>query len=71
MRLDQPGGDAQVRLDEQPVELDGCGPGAGEAEVDMGGLVADRYGLVAVFYCLAGIMLFANVLVVLIPKRAA
>ena len=35
------------------------------------GLVADRYGLVAVFYCLAGIMLFANVLVVLIPKRAA
>jgi predicted MFS family arabinose efflux permease len=37
----------------------------------LGGLVADRYGLVAVFYCLAGIMLFANVLVVLIPKRAA
>lgn len=34
----------------------------------LGGLVADRYGLVAVFYCLAGIMLFANVLVVLIPK---
>jgi predicted MFS family arabinose efflux permease len=37
----------------------------------LGGLVADRYGLVAVFYCLAGIMLFANVLVVLIPKRDA
>jgi predicted MFS family arabinose efflux permease len=37
----------------------------------LGGLVADRYGLVAVFYCLAGVMLFANVLVVLIPKRTA
>lgn len=37
----------------------------------LGGLVADRYGLIAVFYCLAGIMLFANALVLLIPKRAA
>lgn len=37
----------------------------------LGGLVADRYGLIAVFYCLAGIMLFANALVLLIPRRAA
>lgn len=36
----------------------------------LGGLVADRFGLVTVFYCIAGLMLFANVLVVLIPKNA-
>lgn len=37
----------------------------------LGGLVADRYGLVVVFYCLAGVILFANALVVLIPKTPA
>jgi sugar phosphate permease len=36
----------------------------------LGGLIADRYGLVNVFYFLAGLMLFANVLVVMIPKSA-
>lgn len=36
----------------------------------LGGLIADRYGLVNVFYYLAGLMLFANVLVVMIPKSA-
>jgi len=37
----------------------------------LGGLIADRYGLVTVFYCLAGVILFANALVLLIPKPAA
>lgn len=37
----------------------------------LGGLIADRYGLVNVFYFLAGLMLFANILVVMIPKNAA
>jgi predicted MFS family arabinose efflux permease len=36
----------------------------------LGGLIADRYGLVTVFYCLAGVILFANALVLLIPKPA-
>jgi MFS transporter, FSR family, fosmidomycin resistance protein len=36
----------------------------------VGGLIADRYGLVTVFYFLAALMLFANVLVVMIPKDA-
>lgn len=36
----------------------------------LGGLIADRYGLVNVFYFLAGLMLFANILVVMIPKTA-
>jgi MFS transporter, FSR family, fosmidomycin resistance protein len=36
----------------------------------VGGLIADRYGLVNVFYFLAVLMLFANVLVVMIPKDA-
>jgi predicted MFS family arabinose efflux permease len=36
----------------------------------LGGLIADHYGLVNVFYFLAGLMLFANILVVLIPKNA-
>lgn len=36
----------------------------------MGGLIADRYGLVNVFYYLAGLMLFANILVVMIPRTA-
>lgn len=36
----------------------------------VGGLIADRYGLVNVFYFLAALMLFANVLVVMIPKDA-
>jgi predicted MFS family arabinose efflux permease len=34
----------------------------------VGGVIADTYGLVAVFYFLAALMLFANVLVVLIPR---
>ena len=37
----------------------------------VGGLIADSYGLLAVFYMLAGVMLFANVLVFFIPKEAA
>jgi sugar phosphate permease len=37
----------------------------------LGGLIADRYGLVTVFYWLATVILFANVLVLLIPKPAA
>lgn len=36
----------------------------------IGGLVADRYGLVAVFYMLAAIMLLANVFVVMLPRSA-
>lgn len=36
----------------------------------VGGLIADSYGLVSVFYFLAALMLFANVLVVMIPKDA-
>jgi len=36
----------------------------------VGGLIADHYGLVNVFYFLAALMLFANVLVVMIPKDA-
>ena len=36
----------------------------------VGGLIADHYGLVTVFYYLAGLMLFANILVVMIPKNA-
>jgi len=36
----------------------------------LGGLIADRYGLVNVFYFLAGLMLFANILVVMIPRHA-
>lgn len=35
----------------------------------IGGVIADRYGLLAVFYLLAGIMLLANVLALLVPKR--
>lgn len=34
----------------------------------VGGLIADKFGLVNVFYYLAGLMLFANILVVMIPK---
>lgn len=39
----------------------------------IGGIIADRHGLAAVFYLLAGTMLIANVLVYLLPKdeRAA
>jgi len=36
----------------------------------LGGLIADRYGLGNVFYFIAALMLFANVLVVMIPKSA-
>jgi len=36
----------------------------------VGGLIADHYGLVTVFYYLAGLMLFANILVVMIPRNA-
>lgn len=35
-----------------------------------GGLIADSYGLVTVFYFLAGLMLFANLLVLFIPRKA-
>jgi len=35
----------------------------------IGGVIADRYGLLAVFYVLAGIMLLANLLALLIPHR--
>jgi MFS family permease len=35
----------------------------------IGGVIADRYGLLAVFYMLAAIMLLANVLALLVPKR--
>jgi len=35
----------------------------------LGGLIADSYGLVTVFYFLAGIMLFANILVLMIPRN--
>jgi MFS family permease len=34
----------------------------------LGGLVADRYSLVEVFYLIAGIMLLANVVLVLLPR---
>ncbi len=35
----------------------------------IGGIVADQYGLVVVFYMLAGIMLFANILVLFVPRE--
>ena len=35
----------------------------------LGGLVADRYGLVAVFYCLAGTILLANLIVYWLPPE--
>ena len=34
----------------------------------IGGVVADRFGLGTVFYVIAGVMLFANILVLLIPR---
>jgi MFS family permease len=34
----------------------------------IGGIVADQYGLIVVFYMLAGIMLFANILVLFVPR---
>jgi MFS family permease len=37
----------------------------------VGGLIADNYGLLPVFYCLAGSMLIANVLTLLVPKQEA
>ena len=37
----------------------------------VGGLIADSYALLAVFYMLAGVMLFANLLVFFIPREAA
>jgi len=37
----------------------------------IGGVIADRFGLLAVFYMLAGIMLLANLLALLVPKREA
>ena len=40
MRLDQAGGDAQIRLDEPAVELDRRAPVRGEAEIDVIGVVA-------------------------------
>ena len=35
----------------------------------VGGLVADTWGLPVVFYCLAGTMLVANVLVYMLPHH--
>src|SRR6185295_18933978 len=40
MRLDQPGRDAQLRLDEAAVELHRRAPPIGEAEIDVRGFVA-------------------------------
>ncbi|MEQ8710467.1 MAG: MFS transporter [Rhodospirillales bacterium] len=37
----------------------------------IGGLIADNYGLLPVFYCLAASMLVANVLTLLVPKSEA
>ena len=37
----------------------------------VGGLIADNYGLLPVFYCLAASMLVANVLTLLVPKSEA
>jgi MFS family permease len=37
----------------------------------IGGLIADSYGLAAVFYLLAGTMIVANVLVYLLPSETA
>lgn len=37
----------------------------------LGGMIADRWGLVAVFYFLAAAMLVANVLLYLLPKRSS
>jgi len=34
----------------------------------VGGLVADRFGVGAVFYLLAGCMLAANIVVLLLPR---
>ena len=36
----------------------------------LGGVIADRYGLVVVFYVLAGIMFFANILVLFVPRES-
>lgn len=36
----------------------------------IGGAIADRYGLLAVFYLLAGIMLLANLLALVVPRRS-
>jgi predicted MFS family arabinose efflux permease len=35
----------------------------------IGGVIADRYGLPAVFYFLGGVLLLANVVVFLLPKE--
>jgi MFS family permease len=37
----------------------------------LGGLVADRYGLLHVFYLIAGILLLANALLFLMPPNDA
>lgn len=37
----------------------------------IGGVIADRYGLTAVFYFLGGVLLLANVVVFLLPKEEA
>ena len=36
----------------------------------LGGVIADRFGLVVVFYVLAGIMFFANILVLFVPRES-
>ena len=35
----------------------------------IGGIMADRYGLLTVFYMIAGLMLLANILALLVPRR--
>ena len=40
MRLDQAGGDADLRLDEAAIELDRHAPSLGPAEIDVGRIVA-------------------------------
>jgi len=37
----------------------------------VGGVIADRYGLLVVFYVLAAVMLLANLLALLVPRREA
>jgi len=37
----------------------------------IGGVIADRYGLTAVFYFLGGVLLLANIVVFLLPKEEA
>jgi len=63
-------------MDLSPAELRGSSTSvmfAGQSALAvtmplLGGAVADRYGLLAVFYLITGILLLANVLLLLIPR---